>query len=409
MRDLVENIKRLFLSREVFLNVFMCVVWGNILLNYVRGIIIRLPLLGDYVDEVQVMMIVVPMVLALPVIFTSLALVDYIVYLLWVSLYMVNYVFFPMNEISLDHYALQCIFLVFPYYFLGRIMDIKRFYTIFVWLSGMCIVMYVFYFMTYIQQTKSAAELGQLVSEDNMFAAYQLLPHVLMMFWSLMRKFHIVKLLISVLGVVALLSCGTRGPLACTGFFLIVQFFLTKFKHGVYIKSAVVVLGLSILLFLQDIAFALKELFEAQGLSTRVVDRILTGGIGHETGRDWIRYKLFEILDASGAFFGQGLFGSQRYGIIYAHSYPCDVFFSLGYVPGFLYLTAFCVLVGYAFIHRLGTIEQGFMLILISSAVMKLFLSSTFLFEPLYFMLIGMCINVLIRQRYKQTDIANAN
>lgn len=407
IRDLIASIRQLLFSRDVFLNVFVCVVWGYILLNYTRGIFIRLPFLCDYVDEVQVMLVVLPMILALPALLTSFTLIDYAVYFTLVSFYLLNYVFYPENEPSLDKYALQTIFLVFPYYFLGRVMDIERYNNVFVWISGLCIVMYVFYFMTYIQQTKSAKDLANMVSEDNMFAAYQLLPHVLMIFLSMMRNFHIVKLFVGVTGIIALLSCGTRGPLACFGFFLIMQFFFTKFKHDLYIKSAVVITGFTLILFIKEIAFILREIFEEQGLSTRIVDRILTGGIGHETGRDWIRHKLYEILNSSEAFFGHGLFGSQRYGVIYAHNYPCDIFFTFGYIVGSLILITFATITVYAIIKRLGTLEQGFMLILLSSASIKLFLSSTFLFEPLHYMFIGMCFSVLIKQYNNKKTMIN--
>ena len=52
MKSVLTYLKSLFTHKDVFLNIFMCIVWGNMLLGYTRGIINHLPLLNQYTDQV---------------------------------------------------------------------------------------------------------------------------------------------------------------------------------------------------------------------------------------------------------------------------------------------------------------------------------------------------------------------
>ena len=58
MKSFITYLKSLFTHKDVFLNIFVCIIWGNMLLGYTRGIINHLPLLNDYTDEVVVAIVV---------------------------------------------------------------------------------------------------------------------------------------------------------------------------------------------------------------------------------------------------------------------------------------------------------------------------------------------------------------
>ena len=77
-KGVVTEIKTLFLGREVMLNLLVCIVWASSMLGYMRGIINHIPVLGDYTDQVEVMIVVLPLVLSLPILVGRLALFDYV-------------------------------------------------------------------------------------------------------------------------------------------------------------------------------------------------------------------------------------------------------------------------------------------------------------------------------------------
>ena len=66
-KGFVTEIKTLFLGREVMLNLLVCIVWASSMLGYMRGIINHIPVLGDYTDQVEVMIVVLPLLLSLPI------------------------------------------------------------------------------------------------------------------------------------------------------------------------------------------------------------------------------------------------------------------------------------------------------------------------------------------------------
>ena len=384
------------------LNLLICIVWASKLLDVARGVINRLPVLCDYTDQIEVALVAIPTLLALPILLTKYTIRDYTFYIICVLVYLANFFIYPNNVDSLAENALFCIFAVFPCYFIGRVLDIEKFFTIFVILAGICIVWDVFYFVYFVQSTKSLKEMQSVLLEDNMGAAYLLLPHVIFMIWATMKKFSVVNAMLSIIGTVAILSYGSRGPLACIGVFTIVYFFLLmKFKYSVYIKAGIITLVVIAFSFTQQFALFFKILFTDLNLSTRIIDRVLTGGLANDSGRSWIQDKLYGLLDNSESFFGLGLFGSQRYGIIYSHNFFCDVFITFGYITGALLLLLLLAVYIGGFITCKTEYEKGFILLLTASTLVKLFLSSTFLFEPLFFLLIGFCIKNIVE--YKQT------
>ena len=400
----IDSIRRCFGNRYFMLSLLICVVWASKLLLYIRGVVNQIPVACNYTDELEFSLIILIIVLSLPALLARLTIADYSFYIGCLFVYGLNFLFFTDNFDPLCENAFTCLCLVFPCYFIGRIIEPEKFFTVFVWLAGICIVMDLFYFIIYVQNMKSLKDAQSILSFDNMYSAYQLLPHVLIMAWSAMRKFNPITLVLTVVGLLLLLSFGSRGPLACAGLFLIVYFlFFMRFRYSKYVKTGIVGLGILTLFFQKGIAIFLKTVFEEMNLSTRIIDRILGGGLTHDTGRSWLTDKLYAILDKNGDFFGCGLFGSQRYGIVYSHSFVCDVHVSFGYCVGTFLLIAFMLVLVAGFWTCKNKMDMAFILLLFCAGVAKLFLSSTFLFEPLFFMLIGFCVaNIARYERNKE-------
>lgn len=381
-------------TRETLLTLLLCVVWSSMLFTYARGIINRFPVIGDNPDIILVAMVVIPTLLALPSLLNKFCLADYLFYLLLVFYYGVNYVFYPDNVQWLDENALTCIFCIYPYYFIGRVLDIDKMYNKLVLLSAVCIYMDLFYFLVYAPEQKNMEEVA---GYDNMFAGYQVLPHVAMMLWATFRKFRIWKAVTCFLGTMFILSCGTRGPLVCLGLFGIIYFFFyMNFKGAAYVKGCIIALAALVIINLRDIVIYLAYTFTGLNLSTRILEKFIMGDLSNDTLRGALRDILYRALENGDYFWGMGLFGCRKYDIVYPHYLPLDFICTYGYAVGYLLLFLLFALFGWALWVTRGTIRQQFILFLFSISIVKLMVTNTFTLEPLFYMLIGTCATEIV-------------
>ena len=374
--------------------VLIGVVWAAMLVPYLKGIFNHLPLLADYSELMVVLSFVLPVVFALPALLNKFCLVDYLFYFLLVTYYFSNYIFFPENAEYLTENAVLCLLCVYPFYFIGRIIDIDKQFNLFVFLSTICIVMDLFYFLFYAPSQKNMDEVA---GYDNMYASYVILPHVALLLWSTLARFRLWKAVLFVLGVLFMLSCGTRGPLVCLGFFgAIYFFFYMNFKGAIYVKGTIIATLLLILANLRSIALLLAEQFSEMQLSTRILEKVILGDLGNDTYRSVLRDKIYEVLDSDGHFFGLGLFGCQNYDVAYPHYLPLDLAGTYGYVIGYALLIVLFVLIGWAVWIARRTKSQIFILFLFSLGIIKLLLSGTFVNEVFFYMLIGFCAKTIL-------------
>ncbi len=399
MRAACVDIIKLFTNKDIFLNILICIVWGSMLLAYMRGVVNHLPVLNNFTDEIEAACVVIPLLLALPAILSRLTLFDYIFYFALVLMYLCNYVIHPMNAPWLNDNILSSLFMVYPLFFVGRLLDIDRYYNAFVAISAVCVMMSIFYFFHYAQANK---DMNEVAGSDNMYTAYRALPHVAMLLWASMRKFNLITTALTFIGVVFLLSCGTRGPLFCLAVFGVVYFmFFISFRYSAIVKILIVAIASSLLLFLNDIIFYFVRTFTNLNLSTRILEKFVTGDIGNDTGRAELRAALLRYDDVYGDFFGIGYFGSERFGYVYVHHVVYDFFFSYGYVLGTLLLLALLALLALGLFLARSKTQRAFVLLMCTLAVVKLFLSGTFLTESFFYVLIGYCVSIIMNERMK--------
>lgn len=393
MKSVLTYLKSLFTHKDVFLNIFMCIVWGNMLLGYTRGIINHLPLLNQYTDQVIIAIVVIPLFLSIPLLINKFTLFDYTFFSFLIVIYVTNYAIHPENTEYLNKNAYNCLCLASPMYFWGRIAD-EKYYKNFTYISIICIAMSVSYFAHYAQIAKNISEVA---SDDNMYVAYNILPHVTLLLWNSLNKFNIFHIVFMIVGVLFLLSCGTRGPLVCLAFFGIIYFiFFMNFKFAFLIKGIILSIAGIMLLFLHEIISYIAFMFTGLNLSTRILDKFISGELGNDSGRSSIKIVFYKILDNSDSITGIGYFGSQRFGYIYPHDIILDFQLSYGYVLGDILLASICCLCVLAIYYSKTKYERCMIIMMFSFTIIKLFLSSTFLTEMFFYALIGYCCKILL-------------
>ena len=404
MRLSIANKINISFGRETMVKLLLCTIWAVVIIGYSKGIINKIPVLGDFSELVQASMIVIPLLLALPALINKFCLADYLFYFIWVIYYLSCYIAYPGNTFYLNENIFICLCCVFPYYFIGRLTDINVMFNWFVLLSAACVLMDLFYYLAYAPSNKNMAEMDL---ADNMYRAYRSLPNVAMLLWATLDKFRVWKCILSFLGLLFLLSCGTRGPLACLVFFCIIYFlFFMNFKGAIYVKGIIVSVILFIIFFIKEIVQVLALTFLNLNLSTRILEKFITGDLGNDSQRSGLRDILYSVLDNGDHFFGLGFFGCRNYGVIYPHFLPLDLATTFGYFVGYTLFALLMVLVGGAIWCARSQRSRAFILVLCSISVIKLMFSNTFVLEPYLFMLIGVSVseisNVITYERKHQ-------
>ena len=385
-----EHIRLLWDNKTMY-SLMVFIVWSTSLLHYTRGFLYHLPFITDVIDEVMVAVYVISVLLALPALVNRFSIADYLFYLFCATFVLSGYAFFPRNAEFLDENVLICLFCVFPFYFLGRSMDFDRYFNALVLLSAACILIELFYYLVYAPDNSVVNEAQR---NDNMYAAYRLLPHVGLLLWATLEKFRVWKALVLFLGLVFLLACGTRGTFVCLGFFGIIYFFFyMNFQGAIFIKVGIIALVALVIATLQDTLFFLVKTFTDFKLSTRIIEKFLEGDLGNDSHRSMLRDKLYAVMDSGDHFWGLGAFGCRNYySIIYPHFMPLDFFCSFGYFLGSVLLILLFGLISFSLWCAKEKRSQVLIIFLFSISIIKLMLSNTFLLEPFFYMLIGVCI-----------------
>lgn len=379
------------------LNIMLCIAWVPLLLKYLRGVYIRLPFIGEEnIDKAIVISVVLSVLCALPALINRFCLIDYLFYILNVFYLLSCYVFFPENEVYLNEEVPVCVFCVFTYYFVGRLIKIEDLFNTLVFLSTISIFADLFYYFIFSPQNKVANEV---MGNDNMNAAYMALPHICLLMWSTLEKFRIWKVLVTVIGILFLLSCGTRGPFLCLAFFGIIYFFFyMKFKGAIFVKAGIVSAFALLIATYNTTLYYITLLFTNLNLSTRILEHLVTGELGNYSTRSVLIEGLKHIMDSGDHFWGLGAFGCRNYNIIYPHLLPLDFAVTYGYFLGYLLLLLLLALIVTAFWLSRGTKRQIFIVFMFSISIIKLFLSNTFLLEPYFYMLIGVCMSEFLNK-----------
>ena len=160
-----------------------------------------------------------------------------------------------------------------------------------------------------------------------------------------------------------------------------------------------------LLIKLEDILLYLANTFTDMKLSTRIIEKFITGDIGNDSYRSELRERLEHVVGDGEHFWGLGAFGCRNYDIIYPHFLPLDFVCTYGYVLGNTLLVFLICLIVLAFVVSRGTKVQVFIVFLFSMSIIKLLLSNTFLLEPYFYMLIGVCMKEVLNWYQQNTKV----
>lgn len=382
-------------------NAVYLIAWGAILLGYWRGINNHIPILGTMTDELEWCIILAPILLSLPKLLKRITMYDHMFVFACFILYVVNILLYPQNEEVLLGRLFSFSILTLPYYYIGVSLDIKKFYKSFYYISVIAIYMCAFYELLYAQ---SASYTGD-TSEYNMGLAYDILPHVLMVSWWALKELGIFNIVSMLLGLLLLLSLGTRGPVICAIVFIAVYLlFIRPSKYQKMMRIITISLVVFAISFLDQFMMFMQMLTFQLGMSTRIFDKYFEGEMETSVGRDYIRETLLRELSNDNSLLGHGILGSYSYVNTYPHNIVLDFLFSFGSVFGVVLLVCILFIIIRMLIkYSQDEINKSFGIILVITSVLKLCFSSTFIDDAMFFMLLGYCANSIRKIEYDKT------
>lgn len=292
-------------------------------------------------------------------------------------------------------YAEGLLLIALPTFFVGLLLDVERLQRPMYIASVLCMISQFAYIFIYSQ---SSATSTLSITEENMYASYQLLPHALFVTWCTLRKFNIFGLFLSFAGFLVIIAFGARGPLVCYFFFLsIYLIFIVGLIKKRWVRIAIIVFAISIIFFLDNILVLLNEALSSHGVNTRIVDLFMQDEFIQNDSTLERRYLADATLKdiSEHLFLGRGMAG-DRYasGGGYCHNFVLEIWASYGVFLGTVLILSLLVLYVKALI-RGNDNEKSLLLLLISSGFIKLFMSGTYIEEGLFFMAIGYSLNIL--------------
>ena len=385
----VLNVKRY--SSEWWFNILIYVVWGQVLLSFVRPVLNMLPIIRNFTEFLIPLFVIVPLLFSLPYFLKNLKIFDYLFYIIIVFIYVLNFGFYPENtEFLIDRiYPVFC--LTLPVYFIGRLTTLEQVEKGLATISYLVIYIYALYYLFYIGGVSNADS----DVDYNMSASYHILPHVLLVLWQTMKRFSAFNIITSLLGILMILSFGTRGPLVCSiSFVVIYVLFIAKFRHQILLKTIIAFIGVLFLMFLNPIMLGIQYLLMSIGMSTRITDFYFESSLDKSLGREYIQDTLYNVMRSENYFWGHGILSSYNYIETYPHNLYLELVFSFGYIPGILLFLLLTTMFIGAYKKFNNTDIRSFLCVLMCASVIKLFMSGSFLDESLLFLFIGYCLKI---------------
>ena len=321
---------------------------------------------------------------AAPTIFSRIKAFDVILFLTLVFLFLIS----MLNEKTYD-YATSILptFLIqiFPLFILGRVVkDEKYLENLLFKVTPIIILIATFHYtITIIVNSDS-------MTDDNMSFAYYLLPFSILALFSFLNKRSLINGIVFLLAFFIQVLTGTRGPLLCL--LIALTLFVIFQRTSKKIKAILLLIsGLLIVYFFSDLfaehMIALGEFLEQLGISNRIVDKIIEGELIDTSGRTDLTEIILSAI-RSNPILGNG-FLSDRYLLngSYAHNIFYELLCHFGVFLG-LAIFVFIILMCCRAIFRRER-KSYLMLLLVTVGFVKLFLSNSYIIEPMFFFMLG--------------------
>lgn len=388
-------IKDLKISYQNAYSMLLAFVWMRTsVISYVFSVIKRIPLIGAFSDGIKIALYIIVSLLGMPYIVKRLKALDYCLIIFALSVYVFNILIYEKTSHYLIENAVYILAVNFSVFFVGLVMDKDEHIELIYRCSQISIVVFFLFFVIFGFTPEAGRD-----NMENMGLAYRILPHVCVVSFYVFKNKKIKDFFLSILGGVLVLACGVRGAILSLCAFLIVYvacFYKFRYK-GIYLTLGACII-MTIFSQFDKIAPYIMSFLNRFGLSTRVIETILEGSTLEDAPRRRIREWMIEAIQAH-PYRGYGIAGDRNLipTVVYAHSFWLEMWVSFGVIIGTLFMIGIAVLLFKA-LRKSCSFQRGFIVAMIfGGGLFKLVVSSSFLLEFEFFMLLGYCVGIIRR------------
>ena len=306
--------------------------------------------------------------------------------------YQMCFNFFPYNEFYLRKEGLRFLCSVLPFFFVGFIfINTEKNLSM---LDKIAILSISVSFFYNVIMGKSKMEYS---FQENMSAAYNLLPQCLIVLAHFFYKKNFVDVIAFAVGLFLLLGFGTRGALVSSAFTCVLLLCYSLIKGNKKLAISVLMIGCLIVFEIYSFINEIMRFFANVGLSTRIFDRLILAEKVDSSGRDLIYEKVWNNID----FLQMHGFAGDRFLLgTYSHNLFLEMWYSFGLLGGTLILLLIFAVIIIALYYSEKR-DAYFLIVLIGFVFGQLLFSGSFLHQGWLYFLIGYSINIIIKSRKK--------
>lgn len=387
--------------------ILLALLWTQYtILNLVSAVIERLPVVGVLSDLFVPVCIIFAILASLPWFSKYIRGRDILFYIGMVMLVLFTMIFFPqtMNYLQTDWWKI--LILAAPFYLVGVSYSDKTCSNDLFWCSVVGVIA-IFAYRLYLIGAGKAPE------NDDMDAAYKLLPSVMYLIYYAYNKRRKRYWAVAAASALFMFVFGTRGPILCILIYVIALMMYGVMKeHSA--KKMVALTGIIIVVvavFSQDELFLqmslkLSDLLERLGFSSRIFDYYIAGEAATSKGRELLAQQATEAIINS-PLFGYGFTGDRYVLGIYVHNFILEIWVHFGIVFGSIILLAIMTLVIVALVKTFKARKVfTFVLMLVCMMFVKLLLSSSYTIEPYFYFMLGVLV-CTIRKGSRSGGVSN--
>ncbi len=334
------------------------------ILRYAEIFIRKLPVVSRFADMFIPCLFIFLILLNInksPVLVRHIKSIDGFFILSYILFVILNLGLFPENRSYIFKYA-ETVFIIVPaYYLLGITFFLDN--KTMLWLSRLAklIILIDILFVIYWQSK------GNVLGEDSMTRAYNLLPNVLILIYMSFERSKMQDILFAVFGGVYLMTMGTRGPVVIELIFLLYCLIIKKkktfFRTVLSIGSVVAMVGFFYSSLFNKTLLYLTDIFSKLGLSTRTITHLLNESfVNDSSGRDTIYDYVWELIEKKW-FFGYGIFGEYPFLNWNTHNFYLQIFMHFGLVFGVVFLAVLLILIARSYCKSKNQVAKDYLIL----------------------------------------------
>lgn len=386
--------------------ILLVLVWTQeTVLRFVRAVIERVPVIGNFSDIFIPACIILALVVAIPWFLKNLKGTDILFYLGIVVLVLGTIAIFDNNAKYLEEEWWQILIAAAPFYFIGVGYSYRNCSRDLFWCSAIGVAVVFMYQVFKLSR-------GRILEEDDMDTAYNLLPSVMyLIYYASYRKKRIFWLVAGAASLVMFVF-GTRGPILCIIVYicaLVMNKTLRSRKMNKILLISVVLIGVIVIFSNEKTLMAISDImsgiFGKLGFSTRIFDFFSAGQATVSVGRDILTEKVLYYI-VENPIVGYGFTGDRYLLGVYCHNLILELWCHFGVIVGSLLLLMIMVLVLVTLVKCCNNPKIfKFALMLSCMIFVKLMVSGSYTIEPYFYFMLGAFVSIIrkcVRYRSKE-------